>query len=229
MSAASGTGVYRSNGRERERVLTCSGGQCSTGQEWTLFERLFEREGHHSMETEEDFHACERKELIQNQSNLSCGRCFTDCRQTQKVTRELLSQPRPEGMTEIICPKNGSERVNVALPLPKMNPHPQPDTTPPPLALPTNSPFLPMPAPPHCRLCPPLPRPLICTLCLLSSLPRGSGFGQLKRTGCLAQLVFGCLPAMKGCFRSSCRISVLSITSPAPPGAGEEVEEEGQN
>ncbi|KAG5835174.1 malignant fibrous histiocytoma-amplified sequence 1 homolog [Anguilla rostrata] len=28
---------------------------------------------------------------------------------------ELLSQPRPEGMTEIICPKNGSERVNVAL------------------------------------------------------------------------------------------------------------------
>ncbi|KAK2541681.1 hypothetical protein Q9233_000587 [Columba guinea] len=30
-------------------------------------------------------------------------------------TRELLSQPRPEGLTEIICPKNGSERVNVAL------------------------------------------------------------------------------------------------------------------
>ncbi|XP_048876213.1 malignant fibrous histiocytoma-amplified sequence 1 homolog [Brienomyrus brachyistius] len=28
---------------------------------------------------------------------------------------ELLSQPRPEGTTEIICPKNGSERVNVAL------------------------------------------------------------------------------------------------------------------
>ncbi|MBN3278182.1 MFHA1 protein, partial [Polyodon spathula] len=28
---------------------------------------------------------------------------------------ELLSQPRPEGVTEIICPKNGSERVNVAL------------------------------------------------------------------------------------------------------------------
>ncbi|NXQ30270.1 MFHA1 protein, partial [Alaudala cheleensis] len=28
---------------------------------------------------------------------------------------ELLSQPRPEGLTEIICPKNGSERVNVAL------------------------------------------------------------------------------------------------------------------
>ncbi|KAI1881990.1 hypothetical protein AGOR_G00245920 [Albula goreensis] len=54
-----------------------------------------------------------------------------------------------------------------------------------------------MPAPPHCHLCPPWPRPLICTLRLLSSLPRGSGFGQLKRTGCLAQLVFGCLPAMK--------------------------------
>ncbi|XP_050657840.1 malignant fibrous histiocytoma-amplified sequence 1 isoform X1 [Macaca thibetana thibetana] len=29
--------------------------------------------------------------------------------------RELLSQPRPEGVAEIICPKNGSERVNVAL------------------------------------------------------------------------------------------------------------------
>ncbi|KAM4709899.1 malignant fibrous histiocytoma-amplified sequence 1 [Discoglossus pictus] len=28
---------------------------------------------------------------------------------------ELLSQSRPEGITEIICPKNGSERVNVAL------------------------------------------------------------------------------------------------------------------
>uniref|UniRef100_A0A3P8UE65 Multifunctional ROCO family signaling regulator 1 n=1 Tax=Amphiprion percula TaxID=161767 RepID=A0A3P8UE65_AMPPE len=28
---------------------------------------------------------------------------------------ELLSQPRPEGLTEIICPKSGSERVNVAL------------------------------------------------------------------------------------------------------------------
>lgn len=28
---------------------------------------------------------------------------------------ELLSQPRPEGLTEIICPQNGSERVHVAL------------------------------------------------------------------------------------------------------------------
>uniref|UniRef100_H3CUD3 Multifunctional ROCO family signaling regulator 1 n=1 Tax=Tetraodon nigroviridis TaxID=99883 RepID=H3CUD3_TETNG len=28
---------------------------------------------------------------------------------------ELLSQPRPEGLTEIVCPKNGSERVSVAL------------------------------------------------------------------------------------------------------------------
>ncbi|CAN9504619.1 unnamed protein product [Ophioblennius macclurei] len=28
---------------------------------------------------------------------------------------ELLSQPRPEGLTEVVCPKNGSERVNVAL------------------------------------------------------------------------------------------------------------------
>ena len=31
------------------------------------------------------------------------------------LSGELLSQPRPEGLTEIICPKNGSERVNVAL------------------------------------------------------------------------------------------------------------------
>ncbi|KAF7645491.1 hypothetical protein LDENG_00203620 [Lucifuga dentata] len=28
---------------------------------------------------------------------------------------ELLSQPRPEGLTELICPKNGTERVDVAL------------------------------------------------------------------------------------------------------------------
>uniref|UniRef100_A0A1A8SHL0 Malignant fibrous histiocytoma amplified sequence 1 n=1 Tax=Nothobranchius rachovii TaxID=451742 RepID=A0A1A8SHL0_9TELE len=28
---------------------------------------------------------------------------------------ELLSQPRPDGLTEIICPKNGSERIDVAL------------------------------------------------------------------------------------------------------------------
>ncbi|XP_058473493.1 malignant fibrous histiocytoma-amplified sequence 1 homolog [Solea solea] len=28
---------------------------------------------------------------------------------------ELLTQPRPEGLTEIVCPKNGSERVHVAL------------------------------------------------------------------------------------------------------------------
>uniref|UniRef100_A0A3Q3WJ12 Roc domain-containing protein n=1 Tax=Mola mola TaxID=94237 RepID=A0A3Q3WJ12_MOLML len=33
---------------------------------------------------------------------------------------ELLSQPRPEGLTEIICPRNGSERVNVALVYPPM-------------------------------------------------------------------------------------------------------------
>lgn len=31
------------------------------------------------------------------------------------IIGDLLSQPRPEGLTEIICPKNGSERVNVAL------------------------------------------------------------------------------------------------------------------
>ncbi|KAE8631125.1 hypothetical protein XENTR_v10001093 [Xenopus tropicalis] len=28
---------------------------------------------------------------------------------------ELLSQPRPDGVTELICPKNGSERLNVSL------------------------------------------------------------------------------------------------------------------
>ena len=28
---------------------------------------------------------------------------------------ELLSQPRPEGLTEIICPQGGTERVDVAL------------------------------------------------------------------------------------------------------------------
>lgn len=38
-----------------------------------------------------------------------CFHCFP------LFTGELLSQPRPEGLTEIICPKNGSERVNVAL------------------------------------------------------------------------------------------------------------------
>lgn len=31
------------------------------------------------------------------------------------VPGELLSQPRPDSLTEIICPKNGSERVDVAL------------------------------------------------------------------------------------------------------------------
>lgn len=36
------------------------------------------------------------------------------------VAGELLSQPRPEGLTEIVCPKNGSERVNVALVYPPM-------------------------------------------------------------------------------------------------------------
>ena len=40
---------------------------------------------------------------------LQCFNCFP------LFTGELLSQPRPEGLTEIICPKNGSERVNVAL------------------------------------------------------------------------------------------------------------------
>lgn len=39
-------------------------------------------------------------------------KCFHSLR---LFTGELLSQPRPEGLTEIICPKNGSERVNVAL------------------------------------------------------------------------------------------------------------------
>ena len=31
------------------------------------------------------------------------------------LSGELLSQPRPEGLTEIICPKSGTERVDVAL------------------------------------------------------------------------------------------------------------------
>lgn len=47
--------------------------------------------------------------------------CFCLCRApllnafSSSPAGELLSQPRPEGVAEIICPKNGSERVNVAL------------------------------------------------------------------------------------------------------------------
>lgn len=39
--------------------------------------------------------------------------CVT--RRVCSAAGELLSQPRPDSLTEIICPKNGSERVNVAL------------------------------------------------------------------------------------------------------------------
>lgn len=45
-------------------------------------------------------------------TDLSVLKCFHSF---PLFTGELLSQPRPEGLTEIICPKNGSERVNVAL------------------------------------------------------------------------------------------------------------------
>lgn len=74
------------------------------------------------------------------------------------VAGELLSQPRPEGLTEIICPKNGSERVNVALVYP-----PTPTVVSPcpkwsegwslePAHL-TVSPEPPPPLPSHCILC----------------------------------------------------------------------------
>lgn len=49
------------------------------------------------------------KAKIAKTALLKCFPCFP------LFTGELLSQPRPEGLTEIICPKNGSERVNVAL------------------------------------------------------------------------------------------------------------------
>ncbi|NXD26795.1 MFHA1 protein, partial [Spelaeornis formosus] len=45
-----------------------------------------------------------------------CSKCLKrGSRNPHSFPGELLSQPRPEGLTEIICPKNGSERVNVAL------------------------------------------------------------------------------------------------------------------
>ncbi|KAJ7335661.1 hypothetical protein JRQ81_013602 [Phrynocephalus forsythii] len=45
-----------------------------------------------------------------------CSKCLKrGSLQPHTFPGELLSQPRPEGVTEIICPKNGNERVNVAL------------------------------------------------------------------------------------------------------------------
>ncbi|NWZ41702.1 MFHA1 protein, partial [Brachypodius atriceps] len=45
-----------------------------------------------------------------------CSKCLKrGSRNPHTFPGELLSQPRPEGLTEIICPKNGTERVNVAL------------------------------------------------------------------------------------------------------------------
>lgn len=43
-----------------------------------------------------------------------------------RISGELLSQRRPEGVSELTCPKNSSERVNVALVYP-----PTPTDTPP--------------------------------------------------------------------------------------------------
>ncbi|XP_023816667.1 malignant fibrous histiocytoma-amplified sequence 1 [Oryzias latipes] len=45
-----------------------------------------------------------------------CSKCLRRGAQSpHPFPGELLSQPRPDGLTEIICPKNGSERVDVAL------------------------------------------------------------------------------------------------------------------
>ncbi|CAJ1069900.1 malignant fibrous histiocytoma-amplified sequence 1 homolog [Xyrichtys novacula] len=48
--------------------------------------------------------------------HILCSKCLKRGSATPHAfPGELLSQSRPEGLTEIICPKNGSERVNVAL------------------------------------------------------------------------------------------------------------------
>ncbi|NXK29932.1 MFHA1 protein, partial [Piprites chloris] len=48
--------------------------------------------------------------------HILCSKCLKrESPNPHTFPGELLSQPRPEGLTEIICPKNGSERVNVAL------------------------------------------------------------------------------------------------------------------
>ncbi|XP_030624766.1 malignant fibrous histiocytoma-amplified sequence 1 homolog [Chanos chanos] len=48
--------------------------------------------------------------------NVLCSKCLKrGSTNPHSFPGELLSQPRPEGLTEIICPKNGTERVNVAL------------------------------------------------------------------------------------------------------------------
>ncbi|XP_029940019.1 malignant fibrous histiocytoma-amplified sequence 1 homolog [Salarias fasciatus] len=48
--------------------------------------------------------------------HILCSKCLkSGCSSPHAFPGELLTQPRPEGLTEVICPKNGSERVNVAL------------------------------------------------------------------------------------------------------------------
>lgn len=48
--------------------------------------------------------------------HILCSKCLKGgCSSPHAFPGELLSQPRPEGLTEVICPKNGSERVNVSL------------------------------------------------------------------------------------------------------------------
>ncbi|KAM9329054.1 malignant fibrous histiocytoma-amplified sequence 1 [Gastrophryne carolinensis] len=48
--------------------------------------------------------------------NILCSKCLKrGSPNPHAFPGELLTQPRPEGITDIICPKNGSERVNVAL------------------------------------------------------------------------------------------------------------------
>lgn len=61
-------------------------------------------------------HVCKQVDSFGKCSCLFCPHC----NRVFCVAGELLSQPRPEGLTEIVCPKNGSERVNVALVYPPM-------------------------------------------------------------------------------------------------------------
>lgn len=48
--------------------------------------------------------------------HILCSKCLKNgSSNPHAFPGELLSQPRPEGLTEIICPRNGTERVDVAL------------------------------------------------------------------------------------------------------------------
>ncbi|XP_028319379.1 malignant fibrous histiocytoma-amplified sequence 1 homolog [Gouania willdenowi] len=48
--------------------------------------------------------------------HILCSKCLkTGCSTPHAFPGELLTQRRPEGVLEVVCPKNGSERVNVAL------------------------------------------------------------------------------------------------------------------